>query len=259
MARPRTSRHQAKRQQLPPRRLLIAAAAAGAAALAIFVATALGGSGSTTPLASGCAIGDVSGSTRGVRSTYVDAFRKFATDIGTNGSGKVCLIVAAGDPTAESLPQFANVGPDPQDRGNPDVAAADVNAKVYTATADVSHELAHPTVKVGGSALVEAAAVAAKLLKPGDKLLFETDGVENSAAGGNFYSMDLSDAAIQRLLDRLERENLLPSLAGVEVDMPFLLYHEGGMHGNVTREHQIQRFWVAWAARDGARLVTRPW
>ena len=156
MARPRTSRTPPKRQQVPLPWLLTATALGVCAVAAIFATTVLGG-GSTGPTSGGCAIGDVSGSTAGVRDTYVAAFRTFATDIGTDGSGKVCLIVAAGDPIAEGVPQFANVGPDQEHRGSPDLAPVDVTRKVEAATADVSRELAHPEVGVGGSALVEAA------------------------------------------------------------------------------------------------------
>src|SRR4051812_39614320 len=58
-----------------------------------------------------CAIADVSGSTRAVRPRYVDAFRRMVSETATDGSGVVCLVLAAGDPLAEGTPQTAFVGP----------------------------------------------------------------------------------------------------------------------------------------------------
>ena len=232
---------------------LVAVAVVGAIALALVFRQH---GDSPTPRASGCAQGDVSGSTVDVRDEYVDAFRQFATDIGQNGSGKVCLIVAAGDPIAEGLPRWASVGPNPEDRDSPDLAPVQVKRNVDAATNDVAQKLDHPDAGVSGSALIEAASVAAKLLKPGDKLLCLTDGVQNSPLTGDFSTIDLSDAGISRLLTRLRTQNLLPGMAGVEVRMPFLLYHPGGMNMDIERQHQIQRFWSAWAARVGATLVT---
>lgn len=249
----RTPRTAAKRRQAPPMPLL----AVGLVAVVPLVALLLLRGDSPRAAGGGCAVGDVSGSTRDVRDTYTDAFRAFATRIGTTGNGKVCLIVAAGDPIAEGVPRFAEVGPDADHEDSPDLAPVDVKRKVDVATADVASALAHPEVGVGGSALVEAASVAAQVLKPGDKLLWLTDGVQNSPAVGDFTQIDLSDAAITRLLDDLASKDLLPSMAGIEVQMPFLLYHPGGMRMRVERQQQVKGFWDAWADRVGAKLVTR--
>ena len=249
--RPRSPRTPPKRRQTPPLPLLAAGTVAVVALLLFFTR----GGDSPLPAPGGCAVADVSGSTRDIRDTYAEAFRTFAGGIGTTGSGKVCLIVAAGDPIAEGLPQFADVGPDADHKDSPDLAPVDIKRKVDAATADVSAQLAHPKVGVSGSALLEGASVAAKGLKPGDKLLWLTDGVQNSPAVGDFTQIDLSDEAIARLLNDLQRKHLLPSLTGVEVQMPFLLYHPGGMRMRVERQQQIQKFWQAWATRVGAHLA----
>lgn len=255
---PRTVHRPAPAAAVDSKQMLLTGLAALAVVAVVFAMMSKHGGSTVAQRASGCAGGDVSGSTADVRDQYIDAFRQFATDIGQNGSGKVCLIVAAGDPIAEGLPRWANVGPKKEDKDSPDLAPVEIKQNVDAATRDVAQELNHPTAGVRGSALVEAASVAARLLKPGDKFLWLTDGVQNSPAVGNFQTIDLSDAAIAKLLTHLGDQNLLPSMSGVEVDMPFLLYHPGGMSMNIARQQQVQRFWNAWASRVGATLNTNP-
>lgn len=202
----------------------------------------------------GCALADVSRSTEDVRGEYVDEFKRFATDIGTHGAGRVCLVVAAGDPLAESNVIWADVGPTAEHRNSPDFAPGEIKQNVDAATEDVEKLLANPPVSKGGSALIEAGLVAGQVLKPGDVLLWLSDGVQNSRAVGNFHRLDLSDAGIQRLLEELEQQGLLADLEGVHVEIPLLLYHPGGMNMSAERQVQIRRFWEAWAERCGAIL-----
>lgn len=233
-----------------------AVVAVGLACLAIGGgALALGaGLGSSRHPASGCAIVDLSESTEDARSAYLAAFERFATAIGNEGSGKLCLILAAADPIAEGTPAFAEVGPESDDRGTPK-AAGEIEARVRRATAQLAGLLAHPPVRQAGSALVEAAVVAGEVLGPGDRLLFLSDGLQWSRAGGHLQREDLTPAAISRRLDRLGGEGLLADLHGVTVTMPFFLYHPGGLGGGAVHEAQLRSFWGAWGKRSGAELM----
>jgi hypothetical protein len=114
--------------------------------------------------------------------------------------------------------------------------------------------MAEPAVGQPGSALVEAAVVAARELKPGDELLYLSDGLQNSPATGNFLTANISRAARESLLDRLEREKLIPNLEGIPVKIPYLLYHpnRGGLRRpgfSAQREVNVRSFWEEWAAR----------
>jgi hypothetical protein len=208
-----------------------------------------------TSTSSGCTLADVSGSTADVRTAYTGAFARFATAIGTQGDGHICLIVAAGNPLSESEPMNAFVGPTAAHRNSPDYAPGEIQANVEAASKNVLALLEHPPVRAGGSALIEAAVVAGMVLKPGDWLQFLSDGIENSSTVGDFHSLDLSAAGIQRLLNRLATEGLLAHLAGVRVEMPLLLYHPGGLRMDAERQIQIADFWQAWAKRCGATLA----
>jgi hypothetical protein len=197
----------------------------------------------------------VSGSTRSARSEYAGAFSTFATDIGEDGTGNLCLIVAAGDPIAESEPMFAPVGPSEEHRDSPDFAPGEIRANVEAATQDFEALMIHPRLANDGSALVEAAVVAADVLQPGDRLSILSDGIQSSPTIGDFHEIDLSDAGIDALLDRLQQSGLLADLHGVVVEMPLLLFHPGGLHMRAERQADIRRFWERWAQRAGARLA----
>ncbi|MBE2318340.1 hypothetical protein DVA67_020330 [Solirubrobacter sp. CPCC 204708] len=209
-------------------------------------------------LASGCALADVSGSTRTARSEYAGAFASFARHIGERGSGRLCLIIAAGDPIAESAPLFAPVGPSEEHRDSPDYAPGEITENVNVARTDFESMMTDPPVSARGSALVEAAVVAADVLAPGDRLTILSDGIQTSETVGDFHDVDLSEAGITALLDRLEQAGLLADLQNVTVEMPLLLYHPGGLNMSAERQAAIRRFWQRWAERAGARLDLSP-
>lgn len=203
----------------------------------------------------GCTLADVSDSTVRARREYTAEFARFATALGEKGAGRVCLVVAAGDPLAESKPMWAPVGPSPEHRDSPDLAPGEIQASVAAASRDVGQMLAHPPAHRGGSALVEGAVVAGRVLQPGDVLQFLSDGMQNSAATGSFYRRDLSPSGIRQLLDTLQQQGLIAHLDGVQVVMPLVLYHPGGTGTSAPRQTQVTNFWRAWAARAGATLT----
>jgi hypothetical protein len=236
------------------RRALIGAGLLGAILAAGGLAASLGlGSGPAQDSA-GCVVADVSRSTEEARGRYLAEFSRFATEIGNEGSGRLCLILAAADPSSEGAPIFASVGPEPGDAGTPK-AAAEIEAKVKQATGQFAELLAHPPVKQRGSALVEAADVAAEVLEPGDRLLYLSDGLQWSRAVGHLQDEDLSAAAIARLLDKVEREGMMANLRGVQVSFPLLLFHPGGLKGGAVRAAQLRSFWEGWGRRTGADLT----
>lgn len=202
-----------------------------------------------------CTAADVSGSTRKIRPRYVEAFQQIANETGEHGSGTVCLVLAAGDPQAEGTPQTAFVGPM---HDNPVYAPGEISRAVGVATTQFDRLMREPPVTEGGSAIVEAAAVAAAALRKRDRLLLATDGLQTSDLTGDFLDADLSAAGIERLLDRIEGAHLLPDLEGVTVWMPLLLAHPDGLDITQKQAARIRQFWIAWAKRAGATLDTTP-
>jgi len=229
----------------------------GACALLLSALAGCGGGGHT-PLASGCVIADVSPSTtteRTARSDYANGFATFARGIGMDGSGKLCVVLAAGDPVAEGHPVLVDVGPRPADRDSRDQKGPEVRNKVTTATSEMMAAFANPDVATQGSALVEAAVVASDELRPGDRLLFLSDGVEHSPLAGNFRTQDLSPAGIQRLLAAYDRAGLRAHLTGVHIEFPYLLANPGGFHISIVQEAAIRLFWTTWAHHSGADIT----
>lgn len=234
-------------------RRVIAAAVLILVAVGVVAALVFAASGSDRK-PSGCVIADVSESTEEARPRYTATFGRFSTDIGNEGSGKVCLVVAAANPLTEGTPISAYVGPDPEHVGKP-LAKGDVERRVQLATSQLSQLLAEPAVDQKGSALVEAATVAADVLEPGDRLLFLSDGLQWSPTVGHLQEMELTPAVIANLMDKLEGLGLLPDLEGVRIEFPFLLLHPGGLPGGEEETVRIKEFWEVWADETGAELV----
>lgn len=227
---------------------VLALVAAAAVAAVVFAA------GGSAGKASGCVIADVSESTSEARSRYAAAFSEFASEIGNEGTGELCLVVAAAKPLTEGTPISAYVGPDPEHVDKPQ-AKGDVEERVQTATSQLSQLLAEPSVDEKGSALVEAATVAADVLEPGDRLLFLSDGFQWSPAGGHLQEMDLDAVAIDALIRKLDGIGLVPDLEGVKIEYPFLLLHPGGLPNGEETALGIKSFWDAWVEETGAELV----
>ena len=235
-----------KRQRL----LILAGAILAAVAIAAVVAVA---SGSKEHKANACVIADVSESTDLARQRYGSEFARFATSIGLDGSGEICVIFAAADPLAESLAEPLFVGPATSNEGGLG-EVPDVEGKVAVAREDLEAHLADPSIREKGSALIEAATDAAQFLQPGDRLLFLSDGLQWTP-GLHLAREELTPGAIATLLDSLEGEDLVPDLEGVEISFPYLLYHPGGLDQEKVR--QIIAFWEAWAARAEATITVR--
>jgi len=249
MYRSARARKKARRRQLTA----IGAAAAMAAALGLaFVA--FGSGGSAAPPPSGCVILDVSESTSEARSRYASEFAKFATAIADEGSGEICVVVAAADPVAESAPLFTSVAPAPGSVGTPK-APGEIERNVATATATIEELLEDPPVRQRGSGLVEAASVASEHMHTGDRLLFLSDGLQWSDAGGHLMKMELTPATIAEQMQKLREADLLPDMKGIDVNFPLLLFHPQSYHGHVVSATKIRAYWEDWAAQTGADLT----
>lgn len=209
----------------------------------------------TTGTASACVIADVSGSTQEARGAYVSSFSALAERIGTSGSGNICVVLTAGDPQAEGPVANMYVGPRRPVADSEELTTAGrVELAVKKARKHLIAMLSEPPEGDPGSALLEAGAVAARELKPGDELLYLSDGIENDHTFGNFLFENLSPSATATLLDRLERAHLLPDLEGIPVRFPYLLYHPHGLRIGQEQEENIHRFWEAWAERAKTTL-----
>ena len=203
---------------------------------------------------SSCAIADVSGSTLKARPLYLDAFRRFATTAAKQGSGVLCVVLAAGDPQAEGAPRTTSVAP--EHPHNAAYGPGEVVRAVAMASAQFSQMLLHPPVHRSGSAILEAVASLAPELRRRDHLLIASDGIQASDLV-DFHTADLSPAGTKALLGRLREAQLLPDLKGVRVEMPLLLAHPGGTHLTQRQEAQIRTFWKAWARAAGTQLATQ--
>jgi len=228
----------------------IAIAALLAVALAAITVGLAAGGGERQ--ASGCLILDVSESTDEARDRYPEEFQRFATEIAADGSGDICLILAAADPIAEGAPVHTSVAADSP--GTP-TGRREIEEKVQTATDEVTALLEDPPVREAGSGLVEAATVAAEQLEPGDRILYLSDGLQWSPAAGRLMELDLSSAGISSLIHDLDQKGLLPDLTEVEVYFPLMLYHPESYKGRVVEANQIKAFWRAWADATGAELT----
>jgi len=229
----------------------IGVSAAAVATILLVVALASGGGGRKS---AGCAILDVSVSTQKARASYVEKFSEFATSIGNEGSGRICVILAAADPQLEAIPVDASVAPEPGAADTPD-APIQIEENVEEMSLRVAGFLEHPPVNQRGSGLVAAANVAARKLQPGDRIIYLSDGFEWSKTVGHLMEMDLSPEGIAVLLSRIDRLGLLPDLNGIEVEFPLMLYHPGGLSRDMAQENRVVAFWEAWAEATGAKLT----
>jgi hypothetical protein len=239
------------------RRRTVSCLAAAGCCLSLALSGCGGASDPQRAQISGCVIADVSGSTATARASYTAGFTQFAQHIGESGSGRVCVVLAAGDPLAEDHPVNLNVGPGASAtsaNGQPQSARLRMALAIAKARHLFEEVLAEPAIGQNGSALIEAALVAAPNLQPGDELMYLSDGIQNNSTTGDFHYVNLSPAGISQLLDRLAREHLLANLRGVHVVFPFLLYHPGGLHMAHSQEVAIRMFWEAWASRCGASI-----
>ncbi len=223
-------------------------------ALAV-AAVALAESGGGGHKKSGCVILDVSKSTAEARKRYPEEFGKFATAIAEDGSGQICLVLAAADPIAEGAPLYTSVAPEPDNEGTP-AGVIEVEEKIQNATEEVTRLAEEPGVREGGSGLVEAAVVASEALQSGDELLYLSDGLQWSKAAGHLMKMDLSPTGVSHIIDTLKERELIPSLEGVTVHYPLMLYHPESFHGNAAAANEVKGFWVAWARAAHAELDT---
>lgn len=220
-----------------------------AAALAVFAAWSLANPEDKGP--SGCVVADVSESTKEARKSYLKEFSEFATDIGLHGSGKVCLVLAAEDPTAQSRVAVAEVGPDDGDENSP-LTESEVETKVQEATAQLEALLVTPTVDASGSRLVEGAAIAASHLESGDRLLMLSDGLQNGPDTGRVIKLE--EGQIPQVMDHLGEVELIPDLSGIEVEFPLMLFHPEGIGVSAERAQVVREFWRQWVELSAGTL-----
>lgn len=228
--------------------------------VAIAVTAVLAGCGSSEKTEAGlagddsgtCVVADVSGSTKYVREDYVDVFRREATNVGEHGSGKLCLAFAANKST-ETPVEWATVG---AENPNSTWASSEVEDNVDTATKQFSDWLANPPVKANRSAILDALSSAAQELKPGDRLVGITDGLEDGAFGAfSDPSLLATDAKISALLDDIDKAGYLPNLSGISFSMPMLTIlrnQRTRLDGKALAK--VKTFWKAYAERAGTTL-----
>jgi hypothetical protein len=197
-----------------------------------------------------CVIADVSGSTRNARGNYVGSFSDTVRKDGLEGSGDLCMIIAAGDPTQRPV-MTANVGP--IHRGNSTYAPREVEGKVKTITDQFRQVLVDPGVLVKGSALMESASVASNYLESGDVLVFYSDAFQMSPLI-DVHDMDYSDAGIDAALNKLDARRLLPKMPGVTVRFPFPLVRPEQTDLTAGQMAGIKAMWERWAVRTGTKL-----
>jgi hypothetical protein len=207
-------------------------------------------------LPTGCVIADVSGSALRARAAYKQAFHELAVKV-ANENGRLCLVMASGNPLGESTVRTADLAPAHPD--NSLLRPREIDQNVAQVDGQFAYLLRHPGVGARGSGLVEAAALAARGLEPDGDLIFLSDGVQDSAAL-NVHTADLSDAGIQRILDDLDRQRLLPDLTGVKVSFPLPFFHPPGSKEarrtpsaeQIEQRARIEAFWRAWALHVNA-------
>lgn len=246
--------YKSRRAQKRRRQLMLLGIGGAALIGALVLALIAMSSGAASAKQSGCAILDVSESTQDVRGAYTEEFAEFATDLANNGTGKVCVILAAADPLAEAPPLDRSVAPLPAQVNTPE-GPVEIEEKVLKLTEEVVHLFEEPPIDEQGSGLVEAANVAAKRLGPGDRLLILSDGLQWSKGVGHLIKMDLSPTGIETLIGRLRREGLLPDLRGVHLEFPLMLYHPDGIVATPAQKKHVIAFWEAWAEATGAEPV----
>ena len=234
------------------------------AELAVLLTAVLAGCGGEIPLVSprpvhhlptGCVIADVSGSALLARDAYKRAFHDLATEV-ANENGRICLVMASGNPLAESTVHIADLAP--QDPNNSLLRPREIKQNVTQVDNQFAYLLRHPGVAAPGSGLVEAAVLAKRGLEPEGKLIFLSDSVQVSHAL-DVHHADLSDAGIQRILDDLDRQGLLPDFTGVTVSFPLPFFHPPGSQERhapgasaIELRARIEAFWRAWSYRVNA-------
>jgi hypothetical protein len=203
------------------------------------------------PLA--CIVLDVSRSTRNARSSYSARSRDIVRDQSV-ANGQVCALAVKGDPAGESEIQVWDVGA--QDRGNSSVEAIQQVRRQTRAAEAVDRILTDSPGAVGGSAIVEALNLIARHVRPGDSVHVFSDGIQDSARFKlrSLHRERWSDASLDRELDRLEGEHLIPALAGVSVvfETPGL---RPGEKPSIVPDEDAHRFWDAWGERASARVT----
>jgi hypothetical protein len=198
----------------------------------------------------GCVVADVSGSTKRARDGYLRAVEAFALDLGQDTDGRMCVILAAGDPLASQVLE-TNVGPDPADRGDEAFEPASIRKNVNQAVADIAALLDNPPDQGGGSALIAAMVAASRAVREGGNVLAITDGIEDSDVA-DFHDVDLSPAGRRAFVKELRRRDLLAPLGGVTVTLPYLNFLARKSHLSPEQQVNIEAFWREYLEAAGA-------
>jgi len=220
----------------------------------LLLSTGCGGGSSPPHPAERILLLDVSESTTKARDDYIDHLAKETTDLARDEGTTIHVILAAGEPLAESCITSTTFSSEEEgDWGELERVrqAASVTKQVNSLLKDPPIEDRNHTALI--QALVLAGRQATKTEGPLEITIY-SDGVERSA-DLIMYRNKLDDKDIRTTLDRLESEGLIPkkSLRGVSVNWVLPGYHEGGWNGSVD-VLRIEKFWRAYAERVGAKL-----
>lgn len=221
---------------------------------AAVVLASCGGNVSKVAASQGCVIIDLShAAKREIPTLYRPGFEGFLMRISEQGSGNVCLSFTGGN-VEGGTGQTIHVGCD-----NP-AAVLKCQVQRQAAVTDAGAMLVQASNQKrlpGASQILEGISRVAIGMKPGDEILVLSDGIQNSSLLGDFTKpgVRLDDASIEKKLDRLDRQRMLPTLTGIKLLIPYLLTSSRPYNMPTARQLGIRAFWERYAARTGAQVV----
>jgi hypothetical protein len=198
---------------------------------------------------------DVSESTTKARDDYIEHLAKETTDLARDEGTTIHVILAAGEPLAESRITSTTFSSEEEE----DWGELERVRQATSVTKQVNSLLKNPPmIDQNHTALLQALVLAGRQASKTEgpiEITIYSDGVERSA-DLIMYRNKLDDKDIRTSLDRLESEGLIPknSLRGVSVEWVLPGYHEGGWHGSVDII-RVEKFWKAYSERVGAKLT----
>lgn len=235
-----------------------------AVAVALVLAAIAAGCGSAERSAErGCVIVDISGSSRPlITSTYLPGFKTFVQRIAKKGTGQVCFAFVGAGSTggANAVAKFSC--PNKNDRLRcPEQIDRNVEAAAQqlSATAEGIATAPGPNAFKGATQLLETIATVAPATRPGDEILVMSDALQDSGLTGDFNSgetLSLDDPSIERILDKLRTNRLLPDLHGRTLWIPYPLVTAGDpLTISPAHRQRIKRFYELYAEATGAELM----
>lgn len=224
--------------------------------LPVLAAALLAGCGTDRPTRRGCIVVDVSPlPLRELTRSYPAGFERFVQRAATTGSGDICFAFAAQGMSGgtSAWANFACATPKDELR-----CAPEIRQKVAAATSQLAAAAEGAGRLHGASELVEAIALVAPALRPGDEILLLSDAIQNSQLTGDFtrQATTLDPRGIRQILDKLADLRLLPDLSGRTLRIPYALYSsERPLNMRAPRREAVRAFWEAYAQRTGAALA----